>query len=174
MGCLEFPRWPLVLAAGLLVYFTLLLRYRHAWRLLPALLPTLCLAPWTSLSLDEFDLVLMVTLSGAIYHGIHPDSRPLAPRPVILLLSGYALLCIAALFNGLFLSRSRYKQLRQLFQPFQQFDHRKGFTRVSVGLGLVRWTLPQEQNTAAPVHTRPHVRLVYCRTGWFAGALAIC
>lgn len=141
----SFPRWPLVLAAGLLVYFTLLLRYRHAWlALLPALLPTLCLAPWTGrLSLDEFDLVLIVTLSGAIYHGIHPDSRPLAPRPVILLLSGYALLCIAALFNGLFpVPDLDINSFDNYFSRFNSMTIAKGFLSGFLFLGLVRWTLP--------------------------------
>jgi len=66
---LDFPRWNVPLAAGFVLYFALLLRYPKAWLLIvPAALPLLDLAFWTGrFFLDEFDLLLMVTLAALLF-----------------------------------------------------------------------------------------------------------
>ena len=143
----SFSRWQAAIGIGLLAYFIVLLRFRHAWLLLlPALLPTLSLAPWTGrLSLDEFDLVMLVTLSGALYHGVHPGSRPLVARPILVLLSGYALVCIMAFFIGLFpIPDLDLNSFNNYFNRFNSWMVAKGFLWGFLFLGLVRWTLPAE------------------------------
>ena len=140
----SFSRWQMVLGAALLAYFILLLRYRHAWLfVLPALLP-LSLAPWTGrLSLDEFDMIMMITLAGALYHGVHTDNRPLAPRPITLLFSGYALVCTAALVIGLLpVPDLDINSFDNYFSRFNSWTVGKGFLWGFLFLGLVRWTLP--------------------------------
>ncbi len=141
----SFSHWQVVLGAGLLVYFLILLRFRHAWLfLLPALLPTLNLAPWSGrISLDEFDLVMLVTLSGAIYHGVHPDSRPLTSRPIGLLLWGYGLICVVSFFIGLYpIQNLDINSFDNYFSGFNSWTVAKGFLWGFLFLGLVRWTLP--------------------------------
>lgn len=143
----SFSRWQIAIGVGLLVYFIILLRFRHAWLfVLPAMLPTLSLAPWTGrLSLDEFDLLMLVTLSGALYHGVHPDSRPLVARPILLLLSGYALVCATAFFIGLFpIPDLDLNSFDNYFSRFNSWTVAKGFLWGFLFLGLVRWTLPSD------------------------------
>ncbi len=141
-----FSRWQIALGAGLLIYFLILLRFRHAWLFaLPALLPVLNLAPWTGrLSLDEFDLVMLVTLAGALVHGVHPANRPLAPRPIALLLGGYAVVCIAAFFIGLLpFPVLAINSFDNYFSQFNSWNVGKGFLWGFLFLGFVRWTLPR-------------------------------
>ncbi|MCB1849208.1 MAG: hypothetical protein KDI83_00165 [Gammaproteobacteria bacterium] len=142
----NFPRWQIELGVVLLVYFMLLLRLRYAWLfILPALLPTFSLVPWTGrFSLDEFDLVMLVTLAAVIYHGPHPEHRPLMPRPIGLLFSAYALICVSAFFIGVFPLPVNLELnfFNNYFSGFHSWDVGKGFLWGFMFLGLARWTLP--------------------------------
>ena len=65
----NFPVEPSVLATFLILYAAILWRWQHAWLwVLPAMLPILDLAPYTGwFFLDEFDLLILVTLSVSIW-----------------------------------------------------------------------------------------------------------
>lgn len=67
----DFPFWPLVLGIGLLVYGVLLWFQPLAWLLVvPVALPLFDLAPWSGrFFLDEFDLLLAVTLAVLLLRG---------------------------------------------------------------------------------------------------------
>ncbi|MBI5752357.1 MAG: O-antigen ligase family protein [Hydrogenophilales bacterium] len=69
VALIDFPRWGALLAGGFLVYLALLWRYPNAWLLiLPAALPLFDLAFWTGrFFLDEFDLLLAVTLAALLW-----------------------------------------------------------------------------------------------------------
>ena len=64
----DFPRWNVPLTGGFVLYFVLLLRYPRAWLVIvPAALPLLDLAFWTGrFFLDEFDLLLMITVAALL------------------------------------------------------------------------------------------------------------
>lgn len=65
----RFPLAQLPLALGLAAYFALLVRWPRAWLIVvPAALPVLDLAFWSGRFFwDEFDLLLLVTLAGALW-----------------------------------------------------------------------------------------------------------
>jgi len=67
----SFPVMPLLLTSLLAIYAYILLRWQHAWLwVLPAALPVLDLAPYSGwFFLDEFDLLILVTLVVAIGQG---------------------------------------------------------------------------------------------------------
>ncbi|OOG22002.1 hypothetical protein B1C78_15675 [Thioalkalivibrio denitrificans] len=76
--CLYALTWPVAgvwLAMGLALYAALLWRWPHVWALVvPAALPVLFLAPWSGrLFLDEFDLLLAVTVFMLLAH--RPDDQ---------------------------------------------------------------------------------------------------
>lgn len=82
---LDFPRWPIPLGLGLVACVALLWRYPWASLLLiPALLPVLDLAPWSGrIYLDEFDLLLLVTLAMLLWHGWAGHALQRLPRAVV-------------------------------------------------------------------------------------------
>lgn len=65
----NFPVAPVTLAMFLILYAAILWRWQHAWLwVLPATLPFLDLAPYTGwFFLDEFDLLILVTLAVSIW-----------------------------------------------------------------------------------------------------------
>jgi glycopeptide antibiotics resistance protein len=67
----RFPVMPLLLTSFLVAYAIALRRWHHAWLwVLPAALPVLDLAPYSGwFFLDEFDLLVLVTLAVAIGNG---------------------------------------------------------------------------------------------------------
>ncbi|HNQ04968.1 MAG TPA: hypothetical protein PKH69_10180 [Thiobacillaceae bacterium] len=102
LGALDFPRVPWLLGALLLAYAALLWFRPLAWLVVvPAALPLLDLAPWTGrFFLDEFDLLLMMTLGMQVLHGqgARHAPRPAAARPLFVL---FALSACASLLIGL-------------------------------------------------------------------------
>ena len=80
---LDFPRWNVLLAAGFVLYLALLARYPRAWLLIvPAALPLFDLAFWTGrFFLDEFDLLLAVTMAALLWRAPVKHSGP--PVPVV-------------------------------------------------------------------------------------------
>ncbi|MCU0917810.1 MAG: VanZ family protein [Planctomycetes bacterium] len=98
-----FPLFGPWLAAGLLAYGAGLYRFPGAWVIaVPALLPVLDLAPWTGrFFLDEFDLLLLVTLAAALWHGSLAPERLRLPRPLMLPLALFALSWVLAAAIGL-------------------------------------------------------------------------
>lgn len=152
----DFPRWQLSLAIGLVAYFLVLLRFRHAWLLLvPALLPTLDLAPWTGrFFFDEFDLLMLVTLATAVLHGRHKAAAPFVPRSLALMLSLFALLSALALFRGLTsLPPLDFNAVDNYLSPLNSLRVGKGFLWGFVLLGLMRWTLPAGEETPRRLFT---------------------
>lgn len=78
IGLLAYPVGTLWLIAALTGYAALLWRYPGAWLFaVPALLPALDLSPWTGrLMLDEFDLLLLVTLAVTYLRTYRINPRP--------------------------------------------------------------------------------------------------
>lgn len=76
-GLAEYPRWQLWLGAGLLIYAAAF--WRWPWLglvVVPAALPLLDLAPWSGrFFLDEFDLLVMVTLALLLLRGSDSGAR---------------------------------------------------------------------------------------------------
>lgn len=93
-----FPRWPIVLGAGFVLYLAVLWRYPQAWLLvIPASLPLLDLAPWTGqFFFDEFDFLMLITLAALLW-------RP-SPKPVLGFSPGMKMLffalCLSVLISG--------------------------------------------------------------------------
>ncbi len=87
---LDFPRWNVLLAGGFVLYLALLWRYPKAWLVVvPAALPVLDLAFWTGrFFLDEFDLLLAVTLAALLWRAPvnRTDSGHAAPLMLATLL----------------------------------------------------------------------------------------
>lgn len=80
-GVLDFPRWPLLLGVGLGVYAMALWYWPWSWLVVvPAALPLLDLAPWTGrYFLDEFDLLMLVTVGMLFLLGAGPKRSPSHP-----------------------------------------------------------------------------------------------
>lgn len=78
LGLWNYPVAAPLLAIVLTAYAALLYRYPTAWLLaVPALLPTLDLSPFTgALLLDEFDLVVLVSLALGYWRYLHAAPRP--------------------------------------------------------------------------------------------------
>ncbi len=96
-GFVRYPEGHVLLAAALVGYGVALWRSGSLWLLvLPALLPVLDLSPWTGrLLLDEFDLLILLTLALGYWRGFDrlpaPWESPLQRWAVILLLVSWAL-----------------------------------------------------------------------------------
>jgi hypothetical protein len=102
VGLWEFPRWPLLLGAGLALYVVLLWFRPLTWMVvIPAALPLLDLAPWTGrYFLDEFDLLMGVTLGMLLLRRPAETRRP-PPLPRLALMGLFGLSVLAALGIGL-------------------------------------------------------------------------
>ena len=96
---LDFPRWNVPLAGGFVLYLALLWRYPKAWLVIvPAALPVLDLAFWTGrFFLDEFDLLLAVTLAALLWR--KPVTRTNSRHAAPLILA--TLLMASVLISGL-------------------------------------------------------------------------
>ena len=96
---LDFPHWNVLLAGGFVLYLALLWRYPKAWLVIvPAALPVLDLAFWTGrFFLDEFDLLLAVTLAALLWRA--PVKRTDSGHAVPLMLA--SLLMASVLISGL-------------------------------------------------------------------------
>lgn len=95
----DFPRWNVLLAGGFVLYLALLWRYPKAWLVIvPAALPVLDLAFWTGrFFLDEFDLLLAVTLGALLWRA--PVNRTDSGHSTPLILA--TLLMASVLISGL-------------------------------------------------------------------------
>ena len=96
---LDFPRWNVLLAGGFVLYLALLWRYPKAWLVIvPAALPVLDFAFWTGrFFLDEFDLLLAVTLAAVLWRT--PVNRTDSSHAAPLILP--TLLMASVLISGL-------------------------------------------------------------------------
>ena len=96
---LDFPHWNVLLAGGFVLYLALLWRYPKAWLVIvPAALPVLDLAFWTGrFFLDEFDLLLAVTLAALLWRA--PVNRTDSGHAAPLMLA--SLLMASVLISGL-------------------------------------------------------------------------
>jgi hypothetical protein len=120
-------------------YLLLLHRYPRAWLLVvPALLPLLCLAPWSGrLFFDEFDALVLTTLAGILLVGQRAPVRVgWPPLRVLLLLSLFLLLFIFGVLRGLWPPPiAGPQQYSELLQPAQQPAQRQGLL-VGVAAGV--------------------------------------
>ena len=94
----SYPLGRTWLALALLVYMALLLRYPLAWlAVIPALLPTLDLGPWSGrIFLDEFDLFVLATLAVGLWKADPGARAPQISRPAAVL---FALLIVSTLIS---------------------------------------------------------------------------
>jgi hypothetical protein len=102
-AALTLPKFGLPLAIGLLIYSAILLRYPQAWLfVIPLALPTLDLAPWTGrFYFDELDIIMLISLAGALWHYSLWPSRINYPNKIILLFWGFMLTSFISLLIGL-------------------------------------------------------------------------
>ena len=85
----DFPVGSVALAAGFAIYLAALWRYPDAWLVVvPAALPVFSLAFWSGrFFLDEFDLLLMVTLAALLWRGDRRGPWPASLRMIVALLT---------------------------------------------------------------------------------------
>ncbi len=107
----SYPLGRLWLALSLLLYAALLFRYPMAWlAVIPALLPTLDLAPWTGwIYLSEFDLFVLVTLAVGLWNADQNRRPPQLSGPSALLVTALSLSALVSTAIGLL--------------PLQALDH---------------------------------------------------
>ena len=140
-----FPRWGPLLAGGFAIYALLLWRYRHAWLLVvPAMLPLLNLAPGTGrFFLDEFDLLLLVTVASALWHGSIAAARPTLHRSLGLPLSLFGCSVVISMVIGLLpLSPLDADAFSNYWSHYNSMRVAKGFVWALALLALVLRTLP--------------------------------
>lgn len=139
-GWLDFPRWQAALGAGLILYaFVLWFRPAACLVVVPAALPVLDLAPWTGrFFLDEFDLVMLVTVGMALLR--RPREKPEAPPPgTLILIALFALVLMASGLIGLLpLPPWDANALSSYWSPFNSLRIAKGFAWGGVLFLLVR------------------------------------
>lgn len=131
---IQFPAQPALLMLLLLIYVAALLRWPHAWLwVLPAALPVLDLAPYSGwFFLDEFDLLILVTLAVSIWQ------RKERGEPDIAFGAGYWLALVFALSTAISLSLG--------LLPLQPIDHNafshyfSHYNALRIAKGLF-WTL---------------------------------
>ena len=124
---LDFPRWNVPLAAGFVLYFTLLLRYPRAWLVIvPAALPLLDLAFWTGrFFLDEFDLLLMVTTAALLFRA--PVNRTGTAKPLALASLLMASVVISGVIGVLPLQSLDANAFASYFSHYNSLRIAKGF-----------------------------------------------
>ncbi|HSP00353.1 MAG TPA: VanZ family protein, partial [Thioalkalivibrio sp.] len=100
---LSWPAAGLWLALGLAAYGLLLWRRPDAWALVvPAVLPVLFLAPWSGrIFIDEFDLLLLVTVCLLLVHRRVPEHGVALPRGFAWALGLFALSMVLSLLPTL-------------------------------------------------------------------------
>lgn len=124
-------------------YLLLLLRAPRAWLLLvPALLPLLCLAPWSGrLFFDEFDALILTTLAGGLLAGRRAsDKVDWPPLTVVLLLSLFLLLFAFGVLRGLWPPLPLdHNSTASYYSPLNSLRSGKGFLWALLLLWLWRW-----------------------------------
>ncbi|HNN35870.1 MAG TPA: hypothetical protein PKI23_02640 [Pseudomonadales bacterium] len=124
-------------------YLLLLHRYPRAWLLVvPALLPLLCLAPWSGrLFFDEFDALVLTTLAGILLVGQRAPVRVgWPPLRVLLLLSLFLLLFIFGVLRGLWPPPSLdHNSTANYYSPLNSLRSGKGFLWALLLAWLWRW-----------------------------------
>lgn len=85
---IDFPLWNTLLAGSFVLYAALLLRYPKAWLfVIPAALPLFDLAFWTGrFFLDEFDMLLAVSMAVLLWRVPVKCNDPGTPLPVVFIL----------------------------------------------------------------------------------------
>ena len=110
-GVASYPLGNVWLGLALLLYAGLLVRYPFAWlAIIPALLPTLDLAPWSGwIYLSEFDLFVLVTLAVGLWNADPGRRSPQLSRASALFVTLLVLSSVASAVVGLL--------------PLQPLDH---------------------------------------------------
>ncbi|CAH1204227.1 O-antigen ligase [Candidatus Nitrotoga sp. BS] len=138
---LDFPRWNELLAGGFVLYLALLWRYPKAWLVIvPAALPVLDLAFWTGrFFLDEFDLLLAVTLAALLWRtpdNNRTDSSHVAPLMLATLLMASVL--ISGLTGLLPLQPLDANAFTSYFSQYNSLRVAKGFLWGMVLFAMLR------------------------------------
>lgn len=99
----DFPRWQWAIGLGLMGYLVLLWRCSQAWLVVvPLTLPVLDFAPWTGrFFLDEFDLVMLVTLAAWLWRLPTVKFAARLPSLVKWLALSYGFVLLISLLSGL-------------------------------------------------------------------------
>lgn len=126
---MSFPWGAMPLAVGLLIYAVVLWRYPWLWLVaVPALLPVLDLAPWTGrFFLDEFDLLLLVTLGVGLARMPDPGQRWFIHRRMLVAVGSVALMTVwGAVYGMMVADGASANFLSSQFSPLNGLRLAKG------------------------------------------------
>ncbi len=139
---LNFPHWPLFLGIGLALYGGLLWRQPLAWLLVvPAALPVLDLAPWSGrFFLDEFDLLMAVTLAVLILRGRVQAALAWPPLARLVLATFFGLALVSGLIGLADWPAVDANAFSTYWSPYNALRVAKGFLWGAMLLFLVRRT----------------------------------
>ena len=162
-----YPSAPLVLIAALLAYSVVLWVWPFASLLvLPLVLPVLNLAPWSGrLLIEEFDLILLVTVALGCWHGFYGrKSFHIFHRPAVVLISLLTLSYLISLVIGLL--------------PWQPFDanawtsYLSHYNSLRIGRGFF-WALALLPILLYAVAFDRETAFRLLTTGFIAGLVAV-
>ena len=146
---LDFPRWSAPLAGGFVLYIALLLRYPKAWLVIvPAALPLFDLAFWTGrFFLDEFDLLLAVTMAALLWRTPVERTDSARPLPVVWVSVLLASVLISGLIGLLPLQPLDANAFASYFSHYNSLRVAKGFLWGVVLFVMLRPHLDKVQST---------------------------
>lgn len=141
---LNYPLNGWWLAVFLSIYAAILWVRPPIWMLiLPALLPTLDLAPWTGwFFIDEFDLFMLTTIAVVLWRGPRVANGLVFPPRFRWLLAGFIASFLIALVIGLLpLSSLDANAFASYYSHYNALRAGKGFLWALVALTLIRYTV---------------------------------
>jgi len=140
----DFPKWPLVIGLGLVVYAGVLWVRPLTWLVVvPAALPLLDLAPWTGrFFFDEFDLLMPVTAGVLLLRGRNRRAAPLLPFAGLLIVLFVALVMVSGIMGLLPLSPLDANAFSSYWSPYNSLRVAKGMLWGGLFFLLLRHTQP--------------------------------
>ncbi len=142
LALFDFPLLPWILGIGLTLYGGLLWRQPLAWLLVvPAALPVLDLAPWSGrFFLDEFDLLMAVTLAVLILRGGTQIALSWPPLARLVLATFFGLALVSGLIGLDGWPAVDANAFSTYWSPYNSLRVAKGFLWGATLLFLVRRT----------------------------------
>ncbi|WP_413437517.1 VanZ family protein [Sulfuriferula sp. GW1] len=139
-GLYLFPSEPRLLAIAVTLYAVLMLRFPAVWLfIIPALLPTFDLAPWTGwFFFNEFDLLVLTTIGIGFWTIASTPSKVGMPRGLRFLLLAFGVSSFASLLIGLLpLQPLDLNAFSNYYSKYNALPAAKGFFEVAGLIPLV-------------------------------------